>query len=78
MLNEELKHNLKKTVQENVHKAEKQTSTEEVDDLLEKLSPEQLEELKRNCMLQKVMVRKTTVMTEQNEVVDEQRRIQRI
>lgn len=44
VLNEELKHNLKKTVQENVHKAEKQTSTEEVDDLLEKLSPEQLEE----------------------------------
>ena len=38
----------------------------------------QLEELKRNCMLQKVMQRKTTVMTEQNEVVDEQRRIQRI
>ena len=38
VLNEELKHNLKKTVQENVHKAEKQTSTEEVDDLLEKLS----------------------------------------
>ena len=37
VLNEELKHNLKKTVQENVHKAEKQTSTEEVDDLLEKL-----------------------------------------
>ena len=29
-------------------------------------------------MLQKVTVRKTTVMTEQNEVVDEQRRIQRI
>ena len=55
VLNEELKHNLKKTVQENVHKAEKQTSTEEVDDLLEKLSP-----------------------AEQNEVVDEQRRIQRI
>lgn len=47
VLNEELKHNLKKTVQENVHKAEKQTSTEEVDDLLEKLSPEQLEELKK-------------------------------
>ena len=47
MLNEELKHNLKKTVQENVHKAEKQTSTEEVDDLLEKLSLEQLEELKK-------------------------------
>lgn len=47
VLNEELKHNLKKTVQENVHKAEKQTSTEEVDDLLEKLSLEQLEELKK-------------------------------
>ena len=35
VLNEELKHNLKKTVQENVHKAEKQTSTEEADEAAE-------------------------------------------
>nr|WP_317379105.1 hypothetical protein [uncultured Faecalimonas sp.] len=52
VLNEELKHNIKKTVQENVHKTEKQTSEEAVDALLEKLSPEQMEELKRRlqCM----------------------------
>lgn len=47
VLNEELKHNLKKTVQENVHKTETQSSEEVVETLLEALSSEQVEALKK-------------------------------
>ena len=43
-LNEELKHNIKKTVKENVNV--KPTSPEELDELLEKMTPEQIEALK--------------------------------
>lgn len=46
ILNEELKHNIKKTVKENVNNAEKKTASEEMSELLEKLTPEQIAELK--------------------------------
>ena len=38
-LNEELKHNIKKTVKENVNVSVKPTSPEELDELLEKMTP---------------------------------------
>ena len=47
-LNEELKHNIKKTVEENVKNTEKADPVEELDELLEKMTPEQIEALKRN------------------------------
>ena len=46
VLNEELKHNIKKTVRENVIVSVKASSPEELDELLSKMRPEQLEALK--------------------------------
>ncbi|MDD3221337.1 MAG: hypothetical protein EOM34_06460 [Clostridia bacterium] len=46
VLNEELKHNIKKTVKENVNVSVKASSPEELDELLEKMTPEQLAQLK--------------------------------
>ena len=46
VLNEELKHNIKKTVRENVNVSVKASSPEELDELLSKMHPEQLEALK--------------------------------
>lgn len=49
-LNEELKHNIKKTVEENVKNTEKADSVEELDKLLEKMTPEQIEALKERLL----------------------------
>lgn len=49
-LNEELKHNIKKTVEENVKNAEKADPVEELDELLEKMTPEQIEALKERLL----------------------------
>ena len=46
VVNEELKHNIKKTVRENVNVSVKASSPEELDELLSKMRPEQLEALK--------------------------------
>ena len=46
VLNEELMHNIKKTVRENVNVSVKASSPEELDELLSKMRPEQLEALK--------------------------------
>lgn len=48
VLNEELKHNLKKTVKENVHVSVKVSQPEELDELLEKMTPEQIALLKEH------------------------------
>ena len=48
-LNEELKHNIKKTVKENVNVSVKPTSPEELDELLEKMTPEQILYYSPNC-----------------------------
>lgn len=45
VLNEELKHNIKKTVKENVNVSVKPSSPEELTELLEKMTPKQREEL---------------------------------
>ena len=49
-LNEELKHNIKKTVEENVKNTEKTDPVEELDKLLEKMTPEQIEALKERLL----------------------------
>lgn len=49
-LNEELKHNIKKTVRENVKNTEKTEPLEELDELLEKMTPEQIEALKERLL----------------------------
>ena len=46
VLNEELKHNIKKTVKEKVNVSMKPTSPEDLSDLLDRMTPEQLDALK--------------------------------
>ena len=46
VLNEELKHNIKKTVKENVNVSVKASTPDELSELLDKMTPEQLEVLK--------------------------------
>lgn len=46
MLNEELKHNVKKAVKENVTVKVKPSSPEELEELLDKMTPEQIDQLK--------------------------------
>ena len=45
-LNQELKHNLKETVKDKVNVSVKPSSPEELGELLEKMTPEQLDQLK--------------------------------
>lgn len=49
VLNEELKHNIKKTVKEKVN-AVKPSTAEELSDLLDKMTPEQIAALKEQIM----------------------------
>ena len=44
VLNQELRHNIKKTVKENVNVSVKTSSPEELDELLDKMTPEQMKE----------------------------------
>ncbi len=46
VLNEELKHNIKQTVKDNVNVSVKPQTPEELDELLDKMTPEQLDALK--------------------------------
>lgn len=46
VLNEELKHNIKQTVKENVNVSVKPSTPEELDELLGKMTPEQIAALK--------------------------------
>jgi polyhydroxyalkanoate synthesis regulator phasin len=46
VLNEELKHNIKKTMKEKVNVSVKVSDLEELDELLEKMTPEQITRLK--------------------------------
>ena len=43
VLNQELRHNIKKTVKENVNVSVRTSSPEELDELLDKMTPEQIE-----------------------------------
>ena len=46
VLNEEMKHNIKKTVKEKTGAGKKETAAEDLSDLLDKMTPEQLAALK--------------------------------
>ncbi|MDD3402136.1 MAG: hypothetical protein PHQ72_02105 [Hespellia sp.] len=52
VLNQELRHNIKKTVKENVNVSVKASTPEELEELLSNMTPEQIEQLKEK--LQKV------------------------
>lgn len=47
VLNKELKHNIKETLKDNVNVSVKASTTEELQTLLEKMTPEQIEQLKQ-------------------------------
>lgn len=49
-LNEELKHNIKKTMKEKVNVSVKASSPEELDELLDCMTPEQLQALKERIL----------------------------
>lgn len=63
VLNEELKHNLKQTVKNNVNVKVKVTTPEELSELLDKMTPEQLEALKAQ-----IKEKESTVDSEAEEV----------
>ena len=63
VLNQELRHNIKKTVKENVNVSVKTSSPEELDELLDKMTPEQLEALKAQ-----IKEKESTVDSEAEEV----------
>lgn len=63
VLNEELKHNLKQTVKNNVNVKVKVTTPEELRELLDKMTPEQLEALKAQ-----IKEKESTVDSEAEEV----------
>lgn len=54
VLNEELKHNIKKTVKENVNVSVKPSSPEELDELLGKMTAEQIAQLKERIQTMEV------------------------
>lgn len=63
VLNEELKHNLKQTVKNNVNVKVKVTTPEKLSELLDKMTPEQLEALKAQ-----IKEKESTVDSEAEEV----------
>ena len=63
VLNQELKHNLKQTVKNNVNVKVKVTTPEELSELLDKMTPEQLEALKAQ-----IKAKESTVDSEAEEV----------
>lgn len=71
VLNEELKHNLKQTVKENVHVSVKVSQPEELDELLEKMTPEQIALLRERIdKLNKEVKEDATEETETKEKED--------
>ena len=66
VLNQELRHNIKKTVKENVNVSVRTSSPEELDELLDKMTPEQIEQLK-----ERIYEREATVSEEETKEVEE-------
>lgn len=66
VLNQELRHNIKKTVKENVNVSVRTSSPEELDELLDKMTPEQIEQLKA-----RIYEREATVSEEETKEVEE-------
>ena len=66
VLNQELRHNIKKTVKENVNVSVRTSSPEELDELLDKMTPEQIEQLK-----ERIYEREATVSEEETKELEE-------
>ena len=66
VLNQELRHNIKKTVKENVNVSVRTSSPEELDELLDKMTPEQIEQLK-----ERIYEREAAVSEEETKEVEE-------
>ena len=65
VLNEELKHNIKKTVKENVNVSVKPSSAEELEELVSQMTPEMLARLK-----EQIARKEAEVKSDLNEEVD--------
>ena len=71
VLNEELKHNIKKTVKEKVNVSMKPTSPEDLSDLLDKMTPGQLAALKEQILKKEAEETETEEKEESRENTDE-------
>lgn len=67
VLNEELKHNIKKTIHDNVNVSVKTSSPEELDELLNKMTPEQVDILK-----ERIRTMETAETVEEEEIQTEE------
>ena len=71
VLNEELKHNIKKTVKEKVNVSMKPTSPEDLSDLLDKMTPEQLAALKEQILKKEARETEAEAKEDSRENTDE-------
>lgn len=70
VLNQELKHNIKKTMKENLNVSVKPNTPDELSELLHKMTPEQVELLKSQIAQ---MEEAKDVVDEEQDVVDEEK-----
>lgn len=71
VLNKELKHNIKETLKENVNVSVKASTPEELQTLLEKMTPEQIEQLKQQISNMEQTAGEKTETVESEEAPDE-------
>ena len=68
VLNKELKHNIKETLKDNVNVSVKASTPEELQTLLEKMTPEQIEQLKQQISNMEQTAEEKTETVESEEV----------
>ena len=68
VLNKELKHNIKETLKDNVNVSVKASTPEELQTLLEKMTPEQIEQLKQQISNMELTAEEKTETVESEEV----------
>ena len=71
VLNEELKHNVKKTVKEKVNATVKSSAQEDLDELLNQMTPEQMEALKQKILMKEQMEAVDSEIVDEAEVEQE-------
>ena len=64
-LNEELKHNIRQTVKDKVNVSVKASTPEELDELLDRMSPEQIEALKARILVKESAAEETAQTEEE-------------
>ena len=67
VLNQELKHNIKETLKDNVNVSVKASTPEELQTLLEKMTPEQIEQLKQQISIMEQTAEEKTETVESEE-----------